>query len=216
MMKNVQRIGCLLCCLLMVGGIDGGRGPSLNQLKELRLTTEGRAILDTIAAAEGTFRAGAGGYSMRFPGTTFPSFSWHPREVLGAYVGDKYIYATAAGRYMILERTWNEVAKTLGLRDFSPLNQDLAALHLVCTNGALDDVLNRRVELAVKKLNRTWATFPGAPYGQPMQKMKYLKQVFEAQCAYYERERSWWESGRSSKDKSRVRGVRYEKANKQI
>ena len=74
---------------------------------------------------------------------------------------------TAAGRYQFLKDTWDEVARQYGLKDFSPRNQDIAALALMVQNGSLPYVLKGDFQTAVKKSGGTWASLPSSPYAQP-------------------------------------------------
>ena len=91
------------------------------------------------------------------------SLTDHPRTVqrLGG------IASTAAGAYQFLSRTWDECAAALGLKDFSPESQDLAAVYLIRRRGALADVLAGRITDALSKCASEWASLPGSPYGQP-------------------------------------------------
>lgn len=57
-------------------------------------------------------------------GKKFDSYDDHPRERVPLKGDD---YSTAAGRFQIIEPTWDAAAKKLGLKDFSPLNQNKAA-----------------------------------------------------------------------------------------
>ena len=207
-MKRVLNIILLSACL----GVEllcARRVPTAAELRAMVADERVKPFFDVIAAAEGTLLDGASGYLRRWPNTYFSGFEKHPEKVLCARLGGRRICATAAGRYMFLFGTWNKVARALGLRDFGPLSQDLAALYLIVTNGALDDVLAERIEEAITKLNRVWATFPGAPYGQPTKSMDYLKRVYEEQRLAYQRGSAGWSPLR--REGSHVRGVRYEK-----
>lgn len=65
-----------------------------------------------------------------------------------------------------MARVWDEQRGLLGLRDFSPASQDRAALNLIKSRGALDYVKVGNISLAVRRLNRTWASLPGNNYQQ--------------------------------------------------
>ena len=56
----------------------------------------------------------------------------------------KPLPSSAAGAYQFLSGTWDEKAKTLNLPDFSPRNQDLAAILLLKGTGSLTDVKKGR------------------------------------------------------------------------
>lgn len=82
--------------------------------------------------------------------------------------------STASGAYQFLERTWKNVAKEHGLKDFSPRSQDLGAVALLQQNGALPYILDGDFGKAVQKSNRTWASLPGSPYAQHTRSMEYV------------------------------------------
>jgi muramidase (phage lysozyme) len=124
-----------------------------------------KAFLHTIRVGEGT--ADPMGYRRHFGGTHFDSYAAHPNHVITAGLGHNRYSSSAAGAYQFLSKTWAECAAVLELRDFSPRNQDIAALFLIDRRRALDDVLAGRFEDAVRKCNREWASLPGSPYGQP-------------------------------------------------
>jgi muramidase (phage lysozyme) len=118
-----------------------------------------RKLLDTIAYAEGT--AGKEGYRTQYTGSLFDnSKGWqHPRQLKG---GGGSPTSDAAGRYQFLSTTWDGIAKQHGLTDFSPRNQDIAALALIQGRGVnLDDVakggLTRQI---ADRLAPEWASFP--------------------------------------------------------
>lgn len=131
-----------------------------------------RAFLDMIAWAEGT--SGENGYRMLFGGGLFDSYADHPR----IYVPFGNTSSSAAGRYQILARTWDGVRGKLGLTDFSPTSQDAAALELIRERGALNDVRAGRVQDAIAKVAKVWASLPGAGYNQPERKLSALLGVY--------------------------------------
>lgn len=132
-----------------------------------------RAFLDMIAYAEGT--GGPNGYRTLFGGTLFDSYADHPRQSFQfTDKAGRNLRTTAAGRYQFLARTWDDLAKRLGLADFGPANQDAAALELIRQRGALRDVQAGRVAAAVAKCAPIWASLPGAGYAQPERKLSTL------------------------------------------
>ncbi len=66
----------------------------------------------------------------------------------------------AAGRYQFLSTTWRGVKGKVGARDFSPVNQDKAAVQLVRNRGAAADVEAGRIQRAIEKCSWEWASFP--------------------------------------------------------
>jgi muramidase (phage lysozyme)/murein DD-endopeptidase MepM/ murein hydrolase activator NlpD len=128
------------------------------------LSANARALLDTIAKAEGT--AGGNGYRTMFTGRSFNDLSRHPRQ-LNSSNGHT---SDAAGRYQFLSTTWDGVAKRLGLPDFSPASQDRAAIELVRRRGVDPDA--PLTEEALNKLAPEWASLPTLAgksyYGQPV------------------------------------------------
>lgn len=147
-----------------------------------------RAFLDTIAYAEGTYHERARGYYMRYPqGTTFDSCETHPAITGVATCCGREIRSTAAGRYMFLEKTWNTVAQRLDLSDFSPLNQDVAALYLMHERGALDDIKQGNIRTALDKVKSIWASLPGSPHQQPIKKYETLRNVYFTRYNHYKK-----------------------------
>jgi muramidase (phage lysozyme) len=144
------------------------------QYRQMLQSPEIRAWLDTIAWAEG------GGYDILYGGGTFTS-SQHPNRAItaGGYT------STAAGRYQFLYRTWMGIKNTLGLPDFSPINQDIAALELTRQRGALNHVLNGDLEKALKSLGCAWAALPFATCGQRMRSWADTRNYFERRLAFY-------------------------------
>lgn len=135
-----------------------------------------RALLAVIRRGEGT--AGENGYRTLFGGGLFASYADHPRQRITRTLGGKPITSTAAGAYQFLSSTWDETARIMGLVDFTPASQDRAAVGRIAARGALDDVKAGRLDLALSKIAREWASMPGSPYGQPVITAATARQVF--------------------------------------
>lgn len=135
-----------------------------------------KAFLDMIAASEGTAGRGDNGYNILVGGGTFDSYDDHPRRVIQVRAG---LASSAAGRYQFLARTWDSLAARLSLPDFSPQSQDTAAIELIRERGALNDVKAGRVEVAIQKVARIWASLPGAGYNQPERRLSYLIAAYQ-------------------------------------
>lgn len=131
-----------------------------------------QAFLRVIRRGEGT--ADEGGYRRLFGGGTFASFADHPRVL----VKKSGYNSTAAGAYQFLASTWDETRRAMGLKDFSPASQDLGAVGLIARRGALADVIAGRLEEAIKKCGKEWASLPYSPYGQPVISMATARGVF--------------------------------------
>ena len=155
-----------------------------------------RALLDTIAFAEGTEGKGDSGYNIQFGGGQFQGYGSHPDQVIHT---EKYSSA-AAGRYQFMPDTWEGLGgktKRQGGFDFSPENQDKQAVVLtirrlnaagirVNNENELESLLQKeglspRIQAA---LAPEWASFPTAAgvsaYGQPVKKGQQLTKVFQS------------------------------------
>jgi muramidase (phage lysozyme) len=121
-----------------------------------------QALLRVIRTGEGT--TGPNGYRTLFGGGTFDSYADHPRQTIKS----SGYTSTAAGAYQFIVSSWDETKRVMGLPDFSPRSQDLAALGRIAARGALEDAKAGRFEIAIKKIAREWASMPGSPYGQPV------------------------------------------------
>jgi muramidase (phage lysozyme) len=134
-----------------------------------------RALLDTIAFAEGTNSR----YDIIFSFKSFSSFLDHPRRVIcsGGYCSD------AAGRYQFLSTTWDEARAAIGVRDFQPPSQDKAAIHRIEVFRGASEHRNRltrsQFERLVYKIAPEWASLPGSPYGQPTKSMSAVWNVYQ-------------------------------------
>lgn len=122
-----------------------------------------RAFLRVIRAGESSQDDDA--YRTIVGGGRFTSYDDHPRQLV--HIASLGVNSTAAGAYQFLSRTWDGCVKALSLPDFSPPMQDIAAVYLIRGRGALADVLAGRVDAAIARCAREWASLPGSPYGQP-------------------------------------------------
>ena len=145
---------------------------------------EVRAFLDTIAWAEvGT--ADTNGYQTLVFGKQFNDFSTHPKIKNCAVVNGKNLCSTAAGRYQILDKTWDELAPKLGLTDFSPDSQDTIAIALIDERGALEDIEAGQFEKAISKVSNIWASLPGNNYNQNPKSIEELRDVYDQFVKFY-------------------------------
>lgn len=154
----------------------------LSRYEKLLQQPQVRSLLDTIRYAEGT--PGEAGYRTQFTGVQFDpnKKGWaHPRQVKGSSSGYR---SDAAGAYQFLSPTWDGVQKELGLSDFSPRNQDIAALRLIERRGALDPFLKgAKFGEVMNRLSPEWASIPTnqgkSYYGQPVKKLGDLYSYYE-------------------------------------
>lgn len=150
-----------------------------------------KAFLDLLAHGEGTtyhpdVTCTTDQYRITFCNDgKLGSFTDHPRRRCCNTVGNRIICATAAGRYMFIGKTWDEIQIKLQLRDFSPTNQDIAAAYLLCTAGALDLILKNDIRGAIAKASRFWAPMPGNNYQQPQTDIRELLRVYEKRLKFY-------------------------------
>lgn len=131
-----------------------------------------RAFLAVIRAGEGT--ADEDGYRRHYGGTLFDSFADHPRKKITA---GRWT-STAAGAFQFLSATWTECRDALALPDFSPASQDLAAVYLIRRRGALQDAIAGRLDEAIAKCAKEWASLPGSPYGQPTRSLAQARATY--------------------------------------
>lgn len=127
------------------------------------------AMLQVIGDCEGAK------YNTLFGGGTFNDFSKHPNKVICR----NGLCSTAAGKYQFLFKTWNEVQKKLGLKDFSPKSQDIAAVYLIARRRALKNLIDGDLPIVLKKLSYEWASIPPSRYGQKTRSEKYIYDRFK-------------------------------------
>ena len=161
------------------------------------MTDNERAFLALIEWSEGTHRATnpyrcCYGYNhpiqnlLRHPAE--PGAPGEPPEWRGERLPDAMCRAagykpgcvsTAAGRHQLILPTWLRAKRALKLWNFQPESQDAAALWLVGTCRALEDVNAGRIADAVRKCKSEWASLPGAGVGQPERKLQDLLAAYQ-------------------------------------
>lgn len=156
-------------------GLDTVNMSILETCREALSDSNVQAFLRVIRAGETSQDDAA--YRTIVGGGKFESFADHPAERI--YIPSLRVWSTAAGAYQFLAGTWKECKDALGLPDFGPDSQDLAAVFLIRRRGALDDVIAGRLDQAIGKCAKEWASLPGSPYGQPVKSMAQCKTVYE-------------------------------------
>lgn len=137
------------------------------------ITPAERQWLNLVSFAEGTWGPKGPRYDITFGYTPIKDLSRHPDRVVrsGGYA------SSAAGAYQFLTPTWQSAAKAVGARDFGPLSQDLAALHLMRRRG-VNPAKDPITPQTVAKLAPEWASLPtlkgGSYYGQPSKSFQKL------------------------------------------
>lgn len=152
------------------------------QLLQLRENKYVQAFLKTIQWSEG-----ANYQTLVFGGSNNTQmsrygYSRHPGE-LGfkrtENIKGKPVTSTASGAYQFIVGTWRDVKSRIGLTDFSPLSQDLAAIQRLEDRGALQPLLQGNVQAAIYRSNKEWASLPGSPYDQHTRPLSQVLQVFQ-------------------------------------
>jgi muramidase (phage lysozyme) len=155
------------------------------------LTANARAFLDMIATSEigkQLLQLSDNGYNVLFGATAsnlilFHSYADHPRirtyEKHDEFIKNgKVDFTTAAGRYQITQSNYDHYKISLGLSDFGHDSQDAIAMQLIKEAHALDNVNAGNFNIAVAQCCKTWASLPGAGYGQHENKLEALREAY--------------------------------------
>lgn len=152
-----------------------------------------KAALFMISKAEGTFENGQINYGRVVKGKVTKSpfnpnlvgksnvvisdFSRHPQILVSVRPG---LESTAAGFAQFIFRTWTGAAAAMGLTDFSPYSQQLAAVELIRQRGAINYILRGDIPGAIANtsIEQEWASFAGAGYGQGEHSVNQLSAWF--------------------------------------
>lgn len=142
-----------------------------------------RAFLDTIAWAEGT--EGPDAYRIQYTGTKFSSFEDHPREIKCGWRYGQKLCSDAAGKYQFLSTSWDRMAQKIGAKDFSPKNQDRAAIAMLEEYGVLEDIEAGWFAFAAIKLIPVWPSFRDIGNGDRATAIARLEKVYQQKLAQY-------------------------------
>jgi len=149
------------------------------------------AFLDMLAWSEGTDNGRQPtknrGYDVLVGGQMYTGYEDHPRVLVE--LPRLGIKSTAAGRYQLLSRYFDAYRKLLGLKDFTPVSQDLIALQQIRERRALPLIQAGKIAEAIAAVRNIWASLPGAGYGQHEHKLDQLLSVFDRAKAAAERGR---------------------------
>ena len=136
-------------------------------------------MLDTISGSSAP--SGDNGYNTTSDGKTFSDYSAYPAQ------------ATAAGRYQLSQAAWTAQQQSLGLSDFSPSSQDLAAWNLAQftyyanTGGDLLSALRSGVPTTIagvgSSLRTQWPSLPGGVISTPNGSVSAFGTRFSANLA---------------------------------
>jgi muramidase (phage lysozyme) len=130
------------------------------------IPTNRAAFLDMIAFSEigpELLAKSDNGYNCMVGGTLFDGYADHPREPV--FLPKLGIYSTAAGRYQLLARYFDDYRALLSLPDFSPECQDQIALRQITECDALETIDLGQLGVAVGLCAHIWASLPRAGYG---------------------------------------------------
>jgi muramidase (phage lysozyme)/peptidoglycan hydrolase-like protein with peptidoglycan-binding domain len=124
-----------------------------------------RAMLDVLGFTEGTgnnYGKVVNGTVLSAPGhpelvgrrnISIDDFSRHPNIMVQVRPG---LNSSAAGRYQFLSSTW----RGLGMPDFTPQSQDIAAVKLMQQRGMIEPLLRGDIRTAVFRGAPEWASLP--------------------------------------------------------
>ncbi len=148
-------------------GGNGGTPSASADVADQSMQPEQKAFLRSIYGDE------APSYDTLYGGGKFTDFSDHPRQDIPIKSGPNAgKTSSAAGRPQFLGSTWDDQAKKLGLKDFSPANQDKAAWNLASETYAaktggqdlLTDLKSKQPGVAARAattLHGVWTSLPG-------------------------------------------------------
>ena len=150
-----------------------------------RTAPTGIDLLRTLTHGEGTGIYGGDPYRTQFGGGQYEGpLDRHPRILV-----EKDGYSSDAfGPYQLQSPSWEEAKNALGLKDFSPLSQDRAAIYLAARKLRQYDQSFPELQaggmtpLIMENLADTWASLPNRQgkswYNQPVKSYDELLGVY--------------------------------------
>lgn len=135
---------------------------------------------DLIAASEGGTYNRLFGFDNQGRPRYFSDFSKFPDSPAKYQKADGTIgESNDAGRYQININTYNRLAKSLGITDFSPRSQDIIANALILENSKASKALqDGDIGAAVSALNKVWVSLPGGPNGVGHRSMQFIQDAY--------------------------------------
>ena len=135
---------------------------------------------DLIAASEGGSYNRLFGFDNQGRPRYFSDFSKFPDSPAKYQKADGTIgESNDAGRYQINIKTYNRLAKRLGITDFSPRSQDIIANALILENSKASKALqDGDIGAAVSALNKVWVSLPGGPNGVGHRSMQFIQDAY--------------------------------------
>ena len=125
----------------------------------VEINNQRKAFLDMLAWSEGTDagrqKTRNHGYDVIVGGELFTDYSDHPRKLVTL---NPKLKSTGAGHYQLLSRWWDACRKQLGLKDFSPKDQDAVALQQIKERGALPMIDRGDIRQAIDRCSNIWAS----------------------------------------------------------
>lgn len=157
---------------------------TLQDLERYRADPYVQQMLTLLSRTEGTYDA-KNPYAV-YGGkreNQLTSFADHPRDA-GRWTfkdnSGRQMGSTAAGRYQIIKKTWDGVSRQYGIKDFSPMSQDLAAIGLMVNSGVMPLILKGDIRGAASRLGGVWASLPSSRYNQAKRSDSEFNQMLAA------------------------------------
>ena len=169
-------------------------GAGTNSQTAVYGTKEQKALLNTIAFAEGTTKSGYStwlGYQQHGPADLTGLTIDQVHELQGTFLssgkgnfGSAGQRSAAVGRYQFVPLRSHTIAfkRNPATQKFTPEFQDQLALFLAKGRGVTQKVLERQGMngSTIKMLSPEWASFPGNNYGQPTKKENSLTNTYNS------------------------------------
>jgi muramidase (phage lysozyme) len=134
------------------------------QLKLARLRAMLRLIRWEENKGASDYKAYHARYGNRDPMTDKDMMNYMPRVEYFPDENGKLEPQTPAGAYQIIGTTSQRISKILGTTDFTPANQDRAAIVIIKEKDPLEDIEAGNLLQAIKKLNHQWTSLHGAAH----------------------------------------------------
>lgn len=145
------------------------------------------AFLDTISWAEtGSTNRSSSYRTIVFQGAAIQQFDRHPLKRNCATIQGRTVCSSASGRYQFMDFTYKRLKSKGFFKDFSPAQQDEAAVELIREQGALSDVKQGRFDAAACKVGDVWASFPCNDYQQHPKELALLRAIYRQQLEAYQ------------------------------